>query len=177
MNDLIAKKYVRALISQLTDSEFEEISATLRRLACMFTLPKLKMILDLPSVGGKEKAEFLYSLSESKNEKIHNFLKLLGDNKRLETLPQIYKEFAYQKAVKDNAFTGLISGNFDLDGDKKKELEAKFSSKFGSNINFDAVKNDYDGIKIELDELGFEVSFSINRLKARMNEYILKAIQ
>lgn len=177
MNDIIAKKYVKALLSGLSDSEFNDISVALRKLASAFLVDKLKLILDLPSKSGAQKAEFLFSLSESKNEKLHNMLKVLGDNKKLAVIPQIYKEFTYQKAVKDNAFTGVISGNFDLQADKKKELEEKFSKKFGSNISFDNVKNDYDGIKIELDDLGFEVSFSMNRLKAQMSEYILKAIQ
>ena len=38
------------------------------------------------------------------------------------------------------------------------------------------VKSDYNGIKIELDDLGVEASFSVDRLKAQMSEYILKAI-
>ena len=36
--------------------------------------------------------------------------------------------------------------------------------------------NAYPGIKVELDNLGVEVSFSAERLKAQMCEHILKAI-
>ena len=104
-------------------------------------------------------------------------LRLLAENKKLPVLPQIYKEFVYQKDLKNNTFTGVISGNFDLSAQNKKELEDKFSKKLGSSIKFDYVKNSYDGIKIELDDLGFEVSFSMDRLKEQMSEHILTAIQ
>ena len=59
----------------------------------------------------------------------------------------------------------------------KKELEDKFSKKLNANINFDSKKTNYDGIKIELSDLGFEASFSMSLFKAKLSEYILKAIQ
>ena len=40
----------------------------------------------------------------------------------------------------------------------------------------EVAKSDYNGIKIELEDLGVEASFSMDRLKAQMIEYILKAI-
>ncbi|MBP5779262.1 MAG: F0F1 ATP synthase subunit delta, partial [Campylobacter sp.] len=33
-----------------------------------------------------------------------------------------------------------------------------------------------NGVKIDVEDLGFEISFSIDRLKNKMSEYILKAI-
>ncbi|HDX6294449.1 TPA: F0F1 ATP synthase subunit delta, partial [Campylobacter fetus subsp. venerealis] len=106
----------------------------------------------------------------------HNFLLLLAERKRLGLIPEISKEFEYQQAVRDCKFSGLISGNFELSAAQKTELEERFSKKFGAKIEFENIKNNYNGIKIELDDLGVEVSFSIDRLKAQMSEYILKAI-
>lgn len=177
MKEIVAKKYVKALASNLKDSEFDEVNAGLKQLAYAFLLPKLGLILNLPNLTQKDKAEFLFSLSQSKNKKLLNLLKILGDNKKFDIIPQIYEEFAYQKALKDNTFRGEILGNFDISESKKKELEEKFSKKFGSKIQFDIVKNDYDGIKIELDDLGVEVNFSMSNLKAKMSEYIMKSIQ
>ena len=61
--------------------------------------------------------------------------------------------------------------------DKIKELEDKFSKKLNANIEFESKKVDYDGIKIELSDLGFEASFSMNLFKEKLTEHILKAIK
>lgn len=55
-------------------------------------------------------------------------------------------------------------------------MEENFSKKFNSKIKLDGSKSDYNGVKVELDDLGVEVNFSIDRLKSQMSEYILKAI-
>ena len=55
-------------------------------------------------------------------------------------------------------------------------LEDKFSKRFNASIKLDSQKSEYNGIKIELNDLGVEASFSVDRLKAQMSEHILKAI-
>ncbi|PPB66663.1 F0F1 ATP synthase subunit delta [Campylobacter hyointestinalis] len=176
MKEVIAKKYVRALIASLEASEFDKMNESLAVLGVVSGFPRLKVILDSPDISSKSKSDFIFSLVENGSEKLKKFINLLGENKRLDVLPDIAKEFAYQKSVKDNEFTGLISGNFEFSKAEKEQLEQSFSKKFGSKISFETIKNDYNGVKIELDSLGLEVSFSIDRLKAQMSEYILKAI-
>ncbi|ANE36420.1 ATP synthase, F1 complex, delta subunit [Campylobacter iguaniorum] len=176
MKEVVAKKYVKALIASLNSDEFDRAESALVTLASAFKIEKLKVILDSPDIDGAKKANFVYSLLDNGSDKIRSFISLLGDNKRLALIPEISKEFSYQKSIRDNAFTGLISGSFELNQNQQAQLEEKFSSKFGSKIDFEKIKNDYNGIKIELDDLGVEVSFSIDRLKAQMSEYILKAI-
>ncbi|AII15301.1 ATP synthase, F1 complex, delta subunit [Campylobacter iguaniorum] len=176
MKEVVAKKYVKALIASLNSDEFDRVESALVTLASAFKIEKLKVILDSPDIDGAKKANFVYSLLDNGSDKIRSFISLLGDNKRLALIPEISKEFSYQKSIRDNAFTGLISGSFELNQNQQAQLEEKFSSKFGSKIDFEKIKNDYNGIKIELDDLGVEVSFSIDRLKAQMSEYILKAI-
>lgn len=176
MNDIIAKKYVKAILTDFEGNQLEELIAGLKSLALAFFIPKLKLILNNPEMNFKEKADFLYSLCDIENKKFHNLLLLLGYNDKLEALPKIYEELIYQKAVIDNSFLGLISGNFDLSEEKKKSLEEKFSNKFNAKIKFDFEKNNYDGIKVELDDLGYEVNFSIGRLEDQMSDHILKAL-
>ena len=101
---------------------------------------------------------------------------LLSQRQRLHLIPEISKEFEYQKAIRDAKYKGIISGNIDITPAQKSELESKFSNKFDVKVEFETIKNDFNGIKIELDDLGVEVSFSIDRLKAQMSEYILKVI-
>lgn len=177
MNEIIAKKYVSALLSSIDSNQIDEIDKALQDIGSAFSLSKFKDILDFPSSKSKEKVDFLLSLVDCKNEKFLNFLRTLAKAKRLEILPQIAKEFSYQKSLRDNSFRGVIYSSFDLNEASKKELEDKFSKKLNANIVFDTKKTDHDGIKIELADLGFEASFSMNLIKTKLFEHILKAIK
>lgn len=177
MNEVIAKKYVKALLESLDSSELNEINEALCKVNSAFGVEKFIDILILPSLNAKAKADFVLLLAQSNNEKFKNFLYTLAAAKRLDILPHIYKEFSYQKSLKDNVFKGVIYSSFELSEANKKELEEKFSKKLNANIHFDSKKTDYDGIKIELSDLGFEASFSMSLFKAKLSEYILKAIQ
>ena len=69
-----------------------------------------------------------------------------------------------------------ITAKFILQKSKVKELETQISKKFNANIKLEPVIANYNGVKIDVEDLGFEISFSIDRLKNKMSEYILKAI-
>lgn len=177
MNDIIAKKYVGALLAVLPPEKINEVNTALSDINSAFASSKFVDIMNLPSQSGDEKAKFLLSLTSCKEEKFSNFLRTLAKEKRLDVLPQVAKEFSYQKALKDNTFNGVIYSSFELSDASKKELEEKFSKKLNANIHFETKKSSYDGIKIELEDLGFEASFSMDLFKTKLCEHILKAIQ
>ena len=106
MNEVIAKKYVKALLESLELNELNEINEALGKIDSAFGIEKFIDILILPSLNAKAKADFVFSLTDSTNEKLKNFLYTLATAKRLEILPHIYREFSYQKSLKDNAFKG-----------------------------------------------------------------------
>ena len=56
------------------------------------------------------------------------------------------------------------------------ELEKKLSTKFKVTVKLENDLSKDDGIKISLDELGYEIAFSVQNLKSKMSEYILKTI-
>lgn len=176
MKELVAKKYVKAIMSDLSNNELEGFINSLSTIVNAFKIHKFRNIIISPSVKNDDKVDFILSLSDDKNSKFVNFIKLLGENKRLELLPNIVDELITQKAKMDNVFHGKIYGNFDINQRQIEELENSFSKRFNAKIILQAVKNDYNGIKIELDDLGVEASLSIDRLKSQMTEYILKAI-
>ena len=91
-------------------------------------------------------------------------------------MPNIVSELLAQKSKMDNVFYGKIYGGSQISQAQISDLESSFSKRFNAKIILEPVKSDYNGIKIELDDLGVEASFSVDRLKAQMSEYILKAI-
>ncbi|CAG9960221.1 F0F1 ATP synthase subunit delta, partial [Campylobacter lari] len=105
-----------------------------------------------------------------------NFINLIVDNKREMLIPEITKELSEQKASKENTFLGQVYSKEKLSEEEIKNLEEKLSLKFNAKIRLDSKISDNDSVKISLDGLGYEISFSMQSLKAKMNEYILKAI-
>lgn len=176
MSGAIAKKYVNALMSSCNDAELTEIYGLLTQLVGAFTIEKFHNIILSPDVSAKAKEELVLSLVETKNTKFQNFIKLLSHNDRLTLISVIAKELKYQLSLKNNTYEGNVATNFKMSQAQVSMLEENFSKKFHAKIKLNANEKSYPGIKVELDDLGVEVSFSVERLKAQLTEHILKAI-
>lgn len=176
MNEVVAKKYVKAILSDVKSNELNVFVENLSELAAAFASDKFKSIISLPTLKASQKVYFVLSLVKSQDVKFANFIKLLGVNKRLELIPAILNEMKIEQSLLENTYRGEVIGNFDLSAEQLKALEENFSKKFDSKIKLNGSKSEYNGVKVELDDLGVEVNFSIDRLKSQMSEYILKAI-
>ena len=176
MSEAVIKKYVKAVLSGVKPSGIQDFVSNLSKIAPAFQSEKFKSIISLPTLKSSEKADFIASLVKDPSSNFINFIKLLGANKRLELIPQILVEINKQQAALNNSYKGEVYGNFNFSADQMSALEDKFSKRFNANIKLDSQKSEYNGIKIELNDLGVEASFSVDRLKAQMSEHILKAI-
>lgn len=176
MKGIIAKKYVNALLKSCNDSEISIIENSIKELSNAFSSTKFRNIILSPDVTNEQKEEFVLSLVETKDKKFVNFVKLLAINERLYLIPEITKELKYQISLKNNSYEGEVISNFEIGKEQIAKLEENFSKKFNANIKLEAIVSDYPGVKIQLDDLGVEVSFSLDRLKSQMVEHILKAI-
>jgi F-type H+-transporting ATPase subunit delta len=57
-----------------------------------------------------------------------------------------------------------------------QELSDGLSKKFDSKISLSYVKDDFNGIKVDVQDLGIEINFSKSRINSQMIEHIVKAI-
>ena len=176
MKGIIAKKYVNALMKSCNDSELSLAESAINEISSAFTSSKFTNIILSPDLSNEKKEEFVLSLLEKSNGKIVNFIKLLTENDRLTLIPTIAEELKYQISLKNNSYEGEVVSNFEISKEQITKLEENFSKKFSANIKLKAQVSDYPGVKIQLDDLGVEVSFSLDRLKSQMVEHILKAI-
>ncbi len=176
MTSAVSKKYVKALLQGCDDNKYKEYYEKLTLLNNVFKIEKMRNIILSPTISKEEKYNFIISLIEDRETHFDNFVKILIQNDRLVLLPSICNELHYQISIKENSFVGKIVSDNALDEKSIKDIESKLSAKFNSTIKLDSVVTDYPGIKIEIEDLGVEISFSIDRLKAQMTEHILKAI-
>ena len=76
----------------------------------------------------------------------------------------------------NNSYTGVIYTNQELSYDSVVSIADQFSRKFNVALSLSQNICDYDGIKVDIDGLGVEISFSKDRLKTQLVDHILKAV-
>ncbi|EAH4570725.1 F0F1 ATP synthase subunit delta [Campylobacter sp. 2352 PW] len=173
MEKVIAKTYAKAILER---NDFENFYSNLLELSSAFASNKFIDILNSYETKQDKKLELILSLLNNPSDAFKNFINLIVDNKREMLIPEITKELSEQKASKENTFLGQVYSKEKLSEEEIKNLEEKLSLKFNAKIRLDSKISDNDSVKISLDGLGYEISFSMQSLKAKMNDYILKAI-
>ncbi len=171
MDNLVAKRYAKAILAQKNADEFYELLSTL---SAAFGQEKFRLILGSNELDKQKKLEFVRSLFEKPKANFVNFLQILALNSRLDLIPQIFAELKRQKALKEQIYGGVVFSQKPLDKKALAQLEKKLSDKFKVSIKLANETSEAKGIRISLDELGYELGFSMDSLKAKMSEFILK---
>jgi F-type H+-transporting ATPase subunit delta len=171
---MIIEKYTKALISSLNKNEQKEIFEALKKLALLSKNQKFILILKSPLLSQEEKLNFVKEITECNNAKFINFIKILDENKRIDLIKDIFKNYYAKLAFLNNAFDGVVEGN--ISDETLKVLEEKLSSKFNAAIKLYLEKKDINGIKVFVDVLNVEAQIDENRIKQDIITDILKAI-
>ncbi len=176
MKELIAKRYIKALKSGSMKS-FEETASFFSSLAESFKDDKFIKIIDNPSISEKDKAEILLAAASSaKSNKINNLIKLLAEHKRINIIPAIALGMKKELANSRKTYQGFIYSDNAIDKKLISELSVGLSKKLDATISLTFIKNDFDGIKVNVEDLGVEINFSKARINSQLIEHIVKAI-
>lgn len=176
MIDLVAKRYVKALMSDKNNDNLKAIYAQLKEISAAYTDDKFISIILSTDVDTNKKVEFVLSLTDSKSDMLTNLVRLLAEKKRLNIIPEIVKVLEKELSIINNSYSGVVYTNKELSSNDMQKLNDQFSKKFDVNLELSQNICDYDGIKVDIDGLGCEISFSKERLKAQMIDHILKAV-
>jgi len=177
MEELIAKKYIKALKSGSDVESMKAVSSVFGALADSFKDDKFVSIVSNPNVAKDDKATLLLeAVKPASSEKLNNFVKLLVEHKRINIIPAMAKELAKDIANETKTYTGTVYSNSDIDAKVMKELSAGLGKRFDSTITLEAVKNDFNGIKVEVEGLGVEINFSQDRINSQIIDHIIQAI-
>ena len=177
MEELIAKRYIKALKSNADLESMQNITTVFSALAQAFKNDKFVNIIDSSNVDVKEKSKLLLdAVKEVDSQKVNNFIKLLVENKRIQIIPAIANELKKDLAKSTKNYEGVIYSDSDIDTKLIEDLSAGLSKKFDSTISLASVKNDFNGIKVDVEGLGIEINFSKDRIDSQIIEHIIKAI-
>ena len=178
MEELIAKRYVNALVDATSKKERADFSKILLGMADAFSDEKVAEMLTSPLVNNEQKTSLvLESLSNDANVKLVNFIKIIGENGRLDLLPVIAKVLRQAIQKETNKYEGVVTTSTKLKADELKELQeslTKYTN--GANIKLTQEISDIEGIKVSVDDLGIEVNFSKQRVKEQLIDFITKSL-
>ena len=176
MIDLVAKRYVKAIMSDIDNNSLKSIFNELSSIATAYSDEKFILIISSTDVSVDKKIDLILSFVDGVSDTTKNLVKLLGEKKRLDIIPSIVEILNNELAVLNNSYTGVIYTNVKLDDAEVAKLNSQFETKF--DVSLELVQNvcDYDGIKVDIDGLGVEIGFSKERLKSQMIDHILKAV-
>jgi len=177
MEELIAKRYIKALKANSDLESMTSITTVFSALADSFKDEKFIGIIDNPNVQSAQKQEILLeAVKSAKSNQIDNLIKLLVENKRINIIPAMAVALVKDVANSTKTYGGIVSSNSDIDAKVVAELSGGLSKKFDSNITLTSIKNDFNGIKVEVEGLGIEINFSKDRIDSQFIEHIIKAI-
>jgi F-type H+-transporting ATPase subunit delta len=177
MEELIAKRYIKAVNDGADIASIQNMSDIFSTLAESFKDEKFLQIIESSNVTMSDKSDILLDAVKSANSsKVNNLIKLLVEKRRISIIPAIAKELKKDLAASTKTYSGIIYSDSEIDAKVMKELSDGLSKKFDSTISLDFVKNDFNGIRVDVNDLGVEINFSKDRINSQMIEHIVKAI-
>jgi len=177
MEAMIAKRYVKALVSVMDEASLANTKTLFDALAEAFKDKSFADVMNDPDVDTAAKTSMLLAAVESaKSEAINNLIKLLVEKRRVSIIPAIAEELRLTLAAVDKTYEGKVYSSTPVEASTLKALGADLGKKMDATITLTYVASDYDGIKVEVEDLGVEVGLSKSRMNAQLVEHILKAI-
>ncbi len=177
MEELIAKKYIKAFDFNADIASMENVASIFADLAEALKDKKVAAIFETPAVSAKKKSEILLDAVKSANSnEINNLIMLLVENRRINVIPAIAKELKKEIARITKTHTGFLFSDTQIEEQTLEQIGVSLGKRFDSTIALTFIKNDFNGIKVEVEGLGIEIDFSKDRIDRQVIEHIIKAI-
>ena len=129
--ETIARPYAQAIF-QHSEGWLED----LRQVADVIEDPKVAQLIDSPKLAYKKKAQrFIGLFDNTLQSKTINFLKIVGNAKRLSLIPDILKEYQELLAQKDKRNEVLIISAYKPNAKQMEQIDAQLRKRYGENLS------------------------------------------
>ncbi len=176
MEELIARRYVNALVEVSSVEERVTYSEVLSTIAALFSDDKIKERLTSPLLSSTDKTSFVLDGLKDSDSNLINFIKILGENGRLDLIPTIAKSLNQELQKERNEYEGVVISSNELGSAELEDLQNSLKKYTGSTISLRQETSDIDGIKVTVEDLGIEVNFSKQRVKEQLIDFITKSL-
>lgn len=174
MEELIAKRYAKALSS--VSKDLPGILEVLNVLSEVVSSAEIKSTLTSPIISSENKTSMVLSALNDDHVTLVNFIKILGENGRLDLIPAITKVLNSDQQRVSNEYEGVLKSASSLDESVLANLEETLKKYTGSTIKLTQEKTDLEGLRVSVDDLGIEVNFSKQRVKEQLIDFIKKSL-
>ena len=177
MEELIAKRYVNALVASTNKKQRTAFSKILLEMTEAFSDSDVVEKLSSPLIPNEAKTSMVVESLGDVDEKLVNFIKIIGENGRLDLLPTIARVLKQAIQNETNKYEGIVTTHSKLKASELKKLQESLSTYTnGANIKLTQEVSDIDGIKVSVEDLGIEVNFSKHRVKEQLIDFITKSL-
>lgn len=179
MVEIIAKKYSKAIVENIGFAELESFLKNFKKLAEPFYVKKFLDIVNSPCVSKDDKQDFLLQFADKKYanfEKIKNFIRLLAENNRLDAIPSICELLQANIDEQNNSYVGVLYLSKEGDSTSIDKIKKNLSERLNIDLDIQQRIVDIEGIKLVIEDLDIEVSFSKEYFLSELKSHILKAI-
>ena len=174
MEELIAKRYAKAL--SLVCKDMPLMVDTLSTLATSINEEEVQSLLKSPLVSDVQKCDVILSAVSDDDMVLVNFIKILGENKRLDLIPAITDVLKRDLQKELNTYEGVVTSNEPLSDKKVTSLEQTLQKYTGSTIKLKQEQTSSDLFRVLVSDLGIEVDFSKQRVKEDLIDFIKKSL-
>lgn len=175
MNSLASKKYTKALVSAIGINGASKALDTLQLISSCFEDSQFSAIVNSPTISKSKKEDFILSVTKIKDKKIINFIKLLNQKNRLDEIPSICDELRKYINYSKNEYELMVYSSFKLDSKDLEHIKEELSKRLGVSLYATEKSMDEEGVRLFVDGIGVETSFSKSGFSNSLRNYILKA--
>tara|TARA_Y100000813_G_scaffold101909_1_gene72797 strand:- start:1225 stop:1737 length:513 start_codon:yes stop_codon:yes gene_type:complete len=133
--ETIARPYAQAIYDHSKGWEKD-----LGQLELALETSEVQRLIDSPQLAYKEKTEVFLSLFEGQIEsKTSNFIKVLGESKRISLLPHISREYKKLLSGTKGSSEVLITSAFELTDEQLKKVTDSLKGRYGDSLTVEQV--------------------------------------
>ena len=177
MKDQIAKRYTDALVDGMSTDDLISLQEIFSSLSDVLEDEKVKSIFFSPYMDDETRQEMLLkAVASAKSDKVNNIINLLVEKRRVDVCGAIADSLSIMVAQQTKTYEGKVYANTSIKKANLTKFGKNIGNKVGANVSFESVKDDYNGVKVAVDGLGIEVSFSKSNVRSQMIQHILKSI-
>ena len=177
MEKLIAKKYAKALMESGDEAVVSRRLDILQAIGDTLSDPAVKAFISSPLIERNKKSELILKALEGADDTVMtNLITLMSEKGRLDLIPDLVEIIAFERKKASNRFEGTIYSNETLSDGTVKKLETSLEKYSGAKIALHQVATDQDELKVEVEDLGIELSFSRDKVKRALIDHIQKAL-
>ena len=173
MEELIAKRYAKALLDVSNNKDLQGILEELKALSESLSSKKIAEAVSNPLISNESKFKTLIlPLKDKMNKNLFRLVEIMSENGRLSLIPTLRDILEFEIKKRGNRFEGTIESDGTLKRADITKLEKRLSEYTGAKISLKEIAKDRDGLKVEVEDLGIELSYSKERVKADLLAFI-----